>query len=58
MTDPSFTAQADTAEGPDFVIIGAHNMYVGGNFSKVSSTPAATGGFQVSQPGLAIYPAA
>ena len=57
ITDPSFTAQADTAEGPDAVLIGAHQMYVGGNFSQVASTPVATGGQRVNQPGFAMYPA-
>ena len=33
-------------------------MYVGGNFSKIASTPVSTGGTRVKQPGFAIYPAA
>jgi hypothetical protein len=57
VTVPSFTAQADTAEGPDVVLIGAHQMYVGGNFSKVAGSPVATGGAQVKQPGFVMYPA-
>jgi hypothetical protein len=56
--DTDFTAQADTAEGPYAVLIGANQMYVAGNFSKISSTPATTGGLKVSQPGLAIFPRA
>jgi hypothetical protein len=52
--DPSFTAQADTPEGPGFALIGAHHLYVGGNFTKVSDTPQANYRFQ---PGLAVYPA-
>ena len=55
--DPSFTAQADTSEGPYVVRIGANQMYVGGNFSKVASTPTNDGGMRVKQPGFAIYPA-
>jgi hypothetical protein len=57
VTDPNFTAQADTPEGPDFVVIGAHQMYVGGNFSKVYACPAANGCPGPKQPGFAIYPA-
>ena len=36
-------------------LIGAHCLYVGGNFRKVSDTPGAS---YRAQPGLAIYPAA
>jgi len=32
-------------------------MYTGGNFTNVASTPVATGGQRVKQPGFAIYPA-
>ncbi|MEW6473822.1 MAG: hypothetical protein AB1679_16340 [Actinomycetota bacterium] len=56
--DTSFTAQADTSEGPYVVVLGANRMYVGGNFSKVASTPVATGGKRVKQPGFAAYPPA
>ena len=52
--DPSFTAQADTNEGPDVAYAGAAHLYVGGNFRKVSDTPQAN---YRNQPGLAIYPA-
>ena len=52
--DPSFTAQADTNEGPDVAYAGATHLYVGGNFRKVSDTPQAN---YRDQPGLAIYPA-
>jgi hypothetical protein len=53
--DPSFTAQADTNEGPDEAYAGVRYLYVGGNFRKVSDTPGAN---YRAQPGLAIYPAA
>ncbi|MDQ1569192.1 MAG: hypothetical protein QOF96_4072 [Actinomycetota bacterium] len=53
-TDASFTAQADTNEGPDVAFAGRY-LYVGGNFRKVSDTPGAN---YRAQPGLAIYPAA
>ncbi|HVW35442.1 MAG TPA: hypothetical protein VHL53_23120, partial [Acidimicrobiia bacterium] len=52
--DTSFTAQADTNEGPDFAFAGQKYLYVGGNFRKVSDTPQAN---YRPQPGLAIYPA-
>jgi len=50
-----FTAQADTAEGPNAVYIGASQLYVGGNFSHVYSCPAANGCPRFNQPGFAIY---
>jgi hypothetical protein len=53
-TDASFTAQADTNEGPDVAFAGRY-LYVGGNFRKVSDSPGAN---YRAQPGLAIYPAA
>jgi hypothetical protein len=52
--DPTFTAQADTPEGPTVELIGAQRLYVGGNFQEVSDTPGAN--FR-SQPGFAEYPA-
>ena len=52
--DPSFTAQANTPEGPDTILIGAAHLYVGGNFTKVADTP---GGSYRPQPGLAVYDA-
>ena len=50
--DPSFTAQANTPEGPDVAYVGTSHLYVGGNFTKVSDTPGAH--FR-AQPGIAIY---
>ena len=52
--DPSFTAQANSPEGPDTVVVGAAHLYVGGNFTKVADTP---GGRWRPQPGLAVYKA-
>ena len=37
--DPSFTAQANTSEGPYAVHLGANRMYVGGNFTEVANVP-------------------
>jgi hypothetical protein len=55
--DTDFTAQADTSEGPYTVFIGANQMYIAGNFSKLASTPVGSGGMRTKQPGFAIYPA-
>jgi hypothetical protein len=54
--DPSFTAQANTSEGPYAIVLGANRMYVGGNFTEVASTPVASGGLSVKQAGFAAYP--
>jgi hypothetical protein len=54
--DADFTAQADTSEGPYAVVIGANQMYVGGNFSNVASTPVSTGGMREKQPCFASIP--
>jgi ribosomal protein L24E len=54
--DPSFTAQANTSEGPYTVLLGANRMYVGGNFTEVASTPVGNGGQSIKQPGFAAYP--
>ena len=42
--DTTYTAQANTSEGPYAVHLGANRMYVGGNFNEVASTPVASGG--------------
>jgi hypothetical protein len=59
--DPSFTAQADTNEGPGFAYIGADNLYIGGNFTDVANRPLALNesypGPYRNQPGLSVYPA-
>ncbi len=47
--DLSFNAQMNTAEGPEVALIGAHSLYVGGNFTKIN--------FE-AQPGFAQFPAA
>jgi hypothetical protein len=52
--DPTFTAQADTPEGPSTALIGAHDLYIAGNFQLVSDTPGAN--FR-RQPGFAEFPA-
>jgi hypothetical protein len=52
--DPTFTAQSDTPEGPTTALIGAHNLYIAGNFQLTSDTPGAN--FR-RQPGFAQFPA-
>jgi hypothetical protein len=51
-----FNAQADTSEGPNTVFLGANQMYVGGNFSKVASAPVGSGAPEFKQGGFAMYP--
>jgi len=34
-TDPGFTAQANTPQGPYVALVGAHHLYVGGDFTEV-----------------------
>lgn len=55
--DTEFTAQADTSEGPYAVVVGANNLYVGGNFFRIAASPTDAGGERVKQPGFAVYPA-
>jgi hypothetical protein len=69
MTGPNgFHGQADTAEGPSFMLAGTNALYVGGNFFNTSSVPSTvhpgTGGGLTSlslnsptyHPGFAIFP--
>jgi hypothetical protein len=53
--DPSYTAQANTPKGPNAAYMGAHNLYVGGDFTKVSDQPGNSN--YRNQPGIAMYPA-
>ena len=34
-TDAGFTAQANTPQGPYVALVGAHHLYVGGDFTEV-----------------------
>jgi hypothetical protein len=54
--DESYTAQANTSEGPYTVHVGANRMYVGGNFTEVANAPVANGTPSPKQPGFAAYP--
>jgi hypothetical protein len=63
-----FHGQADTAEGPSFMLAGTNGLYVGGNFFNTSSAPSTvhpgSGGGMTSlginnptyHPGFAIFP--
>jgi hypothetical protein len=46
-TDAAFTAQANTPQGPYVALIGAHHLYVGGDFTEVGPLGAlrSQGGF-------------
>ena len=57
MADPTFTAQADTAEGPSHMLAGPNFLYVGGNFKNTLDKYAADGGKPTFHPGFAMYPA-
>jgi hypothetical protein len=46
--DLSFTAQANTPQGPYVALIGARNLYVGGDFTEINGRP---------QPGFVQFPA-
>jgi hypothetical protein len=37
--DLSFTAQFNTPQGPEVAVVGADDLYVGGNFTKVNDLP-------------------
>ncbi|HEV3364654.1 MAG TPA: hypothetical protein VG795_11065, partial [Acidimicrobiia bacterium] len=56
-TDASFTAQANTETGPYVALVGAHHLYVGGDFTEVGPVRELRpqGGFaafnQIEQPG-------
>jgi hypothetical protein len=56
-TDASFTAQANTRQGPYVALVGAHHLYVGGDFTEVGPYDELRpqGGFaqfdQIEEPG-------
>jgi hypothetical protein len=47
--DISFTAQLNTPQGPYVALVGAHSLYVGGDFTEANGNP---------QPGFVQFPAA
>jgi hypothetical protein len=46
--DVAFTAQLNTPQGPYVALVGAHNLYVAGDFTEVNGMP---------QPGFVQFPA-
>jgi hypothetical protein len=57
-SDPKWTAQADTAEGPTVLLAGPKALYVGGNFTNIFEKSKLDGGTGVPHPGFAVFPAA
>jgi hypothetical protein len=55
--DSSWTAQADTPEGPTFLLAGPKALYVGGNFTNTLDKSALDGGKGIQHPGFALFPA-
>jgi hypothetical protein len=64
--DPTFTPQADTAEGPTTMIVGPHALYLGGNFRTILDVHPSAHCWPCTQkrsvvstfhPGLALFPA-
>ena len=55
--DETWTAQADTAEGPTVMLPGPDGLYVGGNFFSILDKHFTLGGKGTWRPGFAIFPA-
>ena len=55
--DNTWTAQTDTAEGPNVLVAGPHGLYLGGNFFNTLNDHFLNGGKQTWHPGFAIFPA-
>jgi outer membrane protein assembly factor BamB len=56
-SDPKWTAQADTAEGPTCLLAGPKALYVGGNFKNILEKSKLDGGKGIPHPGFALFPA-
>lgn len=56
-SDPKWTAQADTAEGPTCLLAGPKALYVGGNFKNILEKSKLDGGTGIPHPGFALFPA-
>jgi hypothetical protein len=56
-SDPKWTAQADTPEGPTFLLAGPKGLYVGGNFTNILEKSKLDGGKGIPHPGFAMFPA-
>ena len=55
-SDPSWTAQADTAEGPTVMLAGPKALYVGGTFKNILPKSRLNGGKGIPHPGFAMFP--
>jgi len=56
-SDPNWTAQADTAEGPTVLLAGPKALYLGGNFLNILEKSKLDGGVGIPHPGFAMFPA-
>jgi len=54
--DPGWTAQADTPEGPTYLLAGPKALYVGGNFTNILDRSKLDGGTGIPHPGFAMFP--
>ena len=54
--DPGWTAQADTPEGPTFLLAGRSALYLGGNFTNTLDKSKLDGGTGIPHPGFAMFP--
>jgi hypothetical protein len=55
--DDSWTAQADTPEGPTYLLAGPKALYVGGDFTNTLDKSKLDGGKGIRHPGFALFPA-
>ena len=56
-SDPKWTAQADTPEGPTFLLAGPKALYVSGNFTNILEKSKLDGAKGIPHPGFAMFPA-
>lgn len=56
-SDPKWTAQADTPEGPTVMLAGPKALYVGGTFKNILPKSKLDGGKGIPHPGFAMFPA-
>lgn len=54
--DSTWTAQADTPEGPTFLLAGPKALYVGGNFTNLLDKSTLNGGVGIPHPGFGMFP--
>jgi hypothetical protein len=54
--DSGWTAQADTPEGPTYLLAGPKALYVGGNFTNLLDKSKLDGGKGIPHPGFGMFP--